>query len=139
LGILLYFVGTFNFLTGRYVIPISLLLLLWVPFTIEYLYQYFCVSRSNQLNYWYYPATLFILAGLLTYNLAHWHYDKIYIREAGQWTKRHLTTDQQLMSNNAEYLFYSRGVIKDWDKRFLTDPKVLLEHASDKDTVAVKL
>lgn len=139
LGILLYFVGTFNFLTGRYVIPISLIVLLWVPFTIEHMYQYFCVSQNNKLKYWYYPATMCILAGLLAYNLSHWRYDKTYIRDAGQWTQRHITDSQPLKSNNAEYLFYSRGIIKEWDQRFQTDTQDLLQQASIDDAVAVKL
>lgn len=138
LAILLYFVGTFNFLSGRYVMPISLILLLWAPFTVEYLYQYFCVSRSNQINYWYYPAVLFIFSGLLMYHLGHWHYDKMYIREAGQWTQKHIKNKQQLMSNSAEYLFYSCGVIKDWNSHFLNDSENLLKQNRDA-TIALKL
>ncbi len=139
LCILLYFIGTFNFLTGRYVMPISFIILLWAPFTIEHIYQYFCVCRTNTLKYWYYPLTIMVGIGFLIYNLSCWHYNKKYIREAGKWTQRHIQSQQVLISNSAEYLFYSRGIIKVWDQSFESDINSLLQQTSGNVIVAIKL
>jgi len=137
--ILLYFVGTFNFLTGRYVMPICLILLLWGPFTIDHFYQYYCVLQTNKFKFWYFPTTVAILLGMFIYNITHWHYDKIYIREAGQWSNRHLAKEAFLRSNSAEYLFYSQGVLKNWEQHFIDDFHQLMNKASSEQIIAVKL
>ena len=139
LAILLYFVGTFAFLSGRYVIPLSLIFLLWAPFTIEHFYQYFCVCQRKNIKYWYYPITGIILTGFLVYNISHAHYDKEYIRNAGQWTERHVAESTELLSNSAEFLFYSRGIIKNWDDVYNTEVTNLLDNVKRKQVVALKL
>ena len=137
--ILLYFIGTFAFLSGRYVMPIALVLLLWVPFTIDHIYHYFCVCSKKSIKYWYYPATAVILAGFIGYNIAHLHNDKAFIRNAGHWAQKYVADETPLKSNSAEFLFYSRGIIKDWDSRYQPENDILLAGAGTNQIIALRL
>ncbi len=138
LALLLYFVGSFLFLSGRYIIPLSLIFLLWTPFAIEYFYQLYCVSQWRVLKHWYYFALLFVLSGYIIYNMLNTNVSKAYVKEAGIWMQKHLPGDAVIASNSAEILYYSKPMVSGWRHDYSMDVNELLTKLKKYDYIALR-
>jgi len=83
------------FLSARYLVALSLVLMLWVPFSLDYLRKW---------PLW--------LAGILVivYGLGgifDFGHSKKYIRESGDWLATHAAAQQKIYSNDYQLLYYS--------------------------------
>src|SRR5579872_2977120 len=91
------------FLSARYLIALSLILMLWVPFALNNLIEQWQKHRRWPLLL----AVLFIviygLGGI--FDLGH---SKKYIRESGDWLASHATSQQKIYSNDYQLLYYSK-------------------------------
>lgn len=92
------------FLAQRYLIALSLVLMLWVPFTLDDLIYQWRVRR--------WPLLLaIILIGI--YGLSgvfNWGHSKKYIRNAGDWLALHAAAHSKIYSNDYQVLYYSQHV-----------------------------
>lgn len=117
---LLGFISQRFFLSERYVILLSLLLLLWTPFSLVTLYENWRHQQTQGLSYLF-PLLCLLLIGMLISSVGHFGHSKGYIVDAGTWIKDHISREKTLYSNSQEILFYSDRVSRKQD----TDPIVL--------------
>jgi hypothetical protein len=88
------------FLAKRYLIALSLVLMLWVPFALDYLLK--------QRKRGSYLLTLFMmLVIVVSSNIFNFGYSKSYIREAGQWLSLNIPEEASLYSNDEQVMHYS--------------------------------
>jgi hypothetical protein len=113
------FLANYLFLSKRYLIALSLVLMVLVPFALESLWQ-------QKQKPWLIGALIAMsLAGLG--GIVEFGYSKAYLREAGLWLKTHTDKNTTLYSNNEQVLFYSEhfgNQIFAAAKNF-SDPKIL--------------
>lgn len=89
-----------HFLAKRYLIALSLILMLWVPFAL---------ARLAELKRWlvYYVAIALIVISSLG-GLFHFGHSKDYIRQAGDWMAANISRDAKLYSNDYQLMYYSQ-------------------------------
>lgn len=94
------------FIVDRYVVLLNLLLMLWVPFSMEQLFlQWQTANRKQQI-----ATSLLVLAcfGFAVGGLVRFGYSKAYMTEAGNWIKHHTPSTATLYSNSPQLLFYAQ-------------------------------
>jgi hypothetical protein len=96
------FLGQNMFLSKRYLLALSLTLMLWVPFT---LYRF--LQQWPQRKWPLIVATVFIFIASLG-GLFDFGYSKQYVREAGQWLENHVPKNAKLYSNDLQLMYYSK-------------------------------
>lgn len=106
------------FLSKRYLIALSLILMLWVPFALDELWRKWRINRGNLV----FPASiifiiLFSLGGI--FNFGH---SKAYIREAGEWLALHVPAEAALYMNDPQLIYYSKHFEKDLFQKFSEYP-----------------
>ena len=92
------------FISKRYLLALSLTLLLWVPFVLNYLYE------KCSAKWFYILLTLFMLnavGGIYSFGVS-----KNYIRLGGNWLAT-LPSDAKIYSNDEMILFYSQHFAAD--------------------------
>src|SRR5579883_3069988 len=92
------------FLSKRYLIALSLIFMLWVPFALDDLLQ-----RGSSPRY----RKLFLLSVLLIVitslgGFLNFGHSKKYIREAGDWLADHLPPQAMLYANDDQLMYYSQ-------------------------------
>ncbi len=89
------------FLSKRYLIALSLVLMLWIPFALDNLMMQWRVRKWPFLL-----ASLFILiygiGGIFDFG-----HSKKYIRDAGDWLATHTNSNSKIYSNDYQLLYYS--------------------------------
>ncbi|MHB1948598.1 MAG: hypothetical protein ACYCQI_10860 [Gammaproteobacteria bacterium] len=93
------FLAEHMFLSKRYLVALSLTLMLWVPFALESLYQkckYSCAL----------VGLLILISGLG--GIVSFGYSKQYIRDAGEWLEKNVPQNATLFSNNYQVMYYSQ-------------------------------
>ncbi|HLB43224.1 MAG TPA: hypothetical protein VJN02_10360 [Gammaproteobacteria bacterium] len=91
------------FLSHRYLIALSLVFMLWIPFALEDLLQ-----KYDQVKYRfvvYASIVLMVIASLG--GIFDFGYSKTYIYEAGQWLAEHVPAQATLYSNDYQVMYYS--------------------------------
>lgn len=92
------------FLSKRYLVALSLVFMLWVPFALSYLWQ-----RRDGLKYrlflWLAAFFIFISAvgGIIDFG-----HSKAYIHEAGDWIAEHVPKEAKLYANDYQLMYYSQ-------------------------------
>lgn len=90
------------FLSTRYLIALSLVLMIWVPFALDHL-----MSEWHKRQWPVYLAGLFIfiygLGGIFDFG-----HSKQYIRQGGDWLAIHANATQKIYSNDYQLLYYSK-------------------------------
>lgn len=99
--ITLFFLVDHLFLAKRYLIALSLTLMLWVPFALDHL-----------LAKWHQRKWPVLLVGLIMLiygagGIFDFGHSKKYIREGGDWLSMHATPQQTIYSNDYQLLYYS--------------------------------
>lgn len=97
-----FFLQNQGFLSDRYLIPLALTLMLFVPFGLNYLYQHWR-KHSQQLNihnllFWFVCLTIVWMAvGSL------WRFgpSKVYIYKSAQWIRKNTPADAKVYTNHA--------------------------------------
>ncbi len=117
---LILFVFLMNnlFLTSRYVLALSLLILLWAPFGVERIYQKALVSSRK----WRLSATVaigcFFIFSLL-YSFVHIGASKEYLYDATRWLQQHTSANDRITVNDVIVLYKVKGAISTWDEDLL--------------------
>jgi hypothetical protein len=89
------------FISKRYLIALSLVFMLWVPFALDKLLQ----ERKQRLVLCAAVGVLLIMNAIST--LFHFGYSKNYIREAGDWLDHNIPSQAALYSNDELVMYYS--------------------------------
>lgn len=92
------FLAQHMFLSGRYLVALSLILMLWVPFALDGIYK-----KSKPL---FALAVLLIVLSALG-GIFNFGYSKQYIRDAGIWLQQNLPQNATLYSNDYQVMYYS--------------------------------
>lgn len=95
------------FLTGRYLALLCLLVMLYVPFALEYLWQRFASKRLNK-DKWL--ATLIGLGLLIIIvdSTIHPGPSKSYITQTGSWLAQNTPAQSRIYSNDAQVMYHSK-------------------------------
>lgn len=101
--ITLAFLAERMFLSKRYLIALSLVLMLWVPFALNDLIKKW-PSLRHRLFLLLTIILIFIssLGGLL-----HFGYSKDYVRDAGDWLSQNVPAKSSLYANDIQVMYYS--------------------------------
>lgn len=90
------------FLSKRYLIALSLVLMLWVPFALEHLLQ-----QWQQRKWPFILAVFFIIISSLG-GIFDFGYSKQYIHQAGQWLEENAPPQATIYSNDYHVMYYSK-------------------------------
>lgn len=91
------------FLSKRYLIGLTLVLMVWVPFALNHLYE-----RSFKLRYRLaLGITLFLIALSSLGGIFDFGYSKDYIRQAGLWIVQYIPKNALLYANDYQLMYYS--------------------------------
>jgi hypothetical protein len=97
-------------ITGRYYLLSALLLLLFVPFSMDYIYQRLASSfKSSTLKTIPTIAFILCLMCLIINSLIYYHADssKQYLKQAGLWHKQHAFSSKRVLANNQQLAYYA--------------------------------
>jgi hypothetical protein len=112
-AIILIYLSRHLFVTGRYVIPLILLLLLFAAFSLSRTYEIWN-SKKHFSRGWRWAGrfalTIFVLASLDGFISTS--PSKVYVREAGYWLQENKPSDSKVYTNVSSVLYYS-GNIRD--------------------------
>lgn len=98
------FLAEHLFLSKRYLIALSLVLMLWVPFALDDIIRKWPSLRHRALLS---ASILFILFSALG-GLVDFGYSKSYIHQAGTWVAHRLPKTANIYSNDLQFMYYSR-------------------------------
>jgi len=97
------FFAEYLFLSKRYLLALSLTLMLWVPFALDHLF-----SLSTQRRYRF--LTAFVSMIILVYAITalfHQRDSKLYLNQAGTWLAKHVPAHKTIYSNDLLLMYYS--------------------------------
>lgn len=92
------------FLSKRYLIALSLVFMLFVPFALERLWQNTNTLRQRFIFFLAILLILFSAAG----GIFDFGYSKAYIHDAGDWLDKNVPKDAMLYANDYQLMYYSR-------------------------------
>jgi len=96
------FLGQSLFLSKRYLIALSLVLMIWVPFALMSLVQLWKKRK------WPLLLVLFFILLSAIGGLFNFGYSKKYIHDAGQWLSQNVPAQAILYSNDLQLMYYSQ-------------------------------
>lgn len=103
LAITLGFLAERLFLSKRYLIALSLVLMLWVPFALDYLISQWAKQRSR--------IALLVLTFLIAFSsvggIFEFGHSKAYILQAGNWLSQHIPASASFYTNDYLLMYYS--------------------------------
>ncbi len=105
--IVLTFFLKMYFLSSRYVVPLALLCLTFVPFAIHHI----AASRGNGSflgKPWMFPLMVLLLITLFVSGVTSFGYSKEYLREAGVWIQQHAKPDAHIYINEKHVAYYAQ-------------------------------
>lgn len=97
------FLAEHLFLSKRYLIALSLVLMLWVPFALNDIIRKWPSARHRMILG---GAAILIIASSLG-GIIDFGYSKTYVREAGDWLTQHVPAEASLYSNDTQLMYYS--------------------------------
>ena len=99
--ITMVFLAERYFLSQRYLMPLSLVLMLWIPFALHYLMEQY---RERK---WLSEIALALILLSSLGGIFHFGYSKMYIRNAGEWISQNVPPQSKLYSNDYQLKYYS--------------------------------
>lgn len=117
--IIAFFVQLY-FLSGRYVIPLALLLMSFVPYAIHHI----AVSRNQPTllgRAFMFPLMVLIMTGMFIAGVTSFGYSKSYLKESGEWIHTHVKPNATLFVGEKHVAYYA--------KRF--DALEILDHRTE--------
>jgi hypothetical protein len=107
------------FLVERYILPLCLLLLLFIPFSLTALMEYY---SQNKKKYWLLIIIGFAFIYTIIASFGQFGTSKTYILTAGDWLKKHTPANSHVYSNDPTLTYYSEragvpytGIVTDTD------------------------
>lgn len=91
------------FLSKRYLIALSLALMVWVPFVLEYFYVRIYKLRYRLIL----PVTMICIVCSALGGIFEFGYSKQYILQAGQWLQANVAQADKLYANDYQLRYYS--------------------------------
>ena len=123
LGVLFFFLLNHLFLTERYILALSLILLWWVPFGIEKVYQQvIAMPRAIKKTSIITLVSLFFIATFLA-GFIHIGTSKRHIDKAIVWLKPRIAEEDRVLTNNHLVLYQLKGSISTWKEDFVNFDK----------------
>jgi hypothetical protein len=89
------------FFSKRYLIALSLILMVWVPFALEELLQQWRIRK------WPFVLALFLMIVSSLGGIFDFGYSKRYIRDAGSWLAQNTPGNAVIYSNDYQVMYYS--------------------------------
>lgn len=92
------------FLSRRYLIALSLIFMLWVPYALEVLLIQWQLKRMRF-------ATILVAVCMFASamgGIIDFGYSKTYIRTAGEWLSEHASTQAKIYANDIQLMYYSQ-------------------------------
>lgn len=86
------------FLSSRYVMPMVICFMLWVPFA---------MNQAMQLSMRWRAVIAVLFVYLFVSGVTHFGYSKEYLREMGGWLSTHVPAQAQVISNSRHALYYA--------------------------------
>jgi hypothetical protein len=119
--LLMLFIFLMNqlFLTSRYVLALSLLILLWVPFGIEHIYQKSRIAQPKWRLIITIAMVCFFTFGLLS-SFVHIGASKDYLYNTTRWLQKHTRVEDRIAINDAIVLYQVKGAIPTWNEDLLS-------------------
>jgi len=141
-AVLLVYLTRYLFVTGRYVIPLILLLLVFTAFSLVHIYEHWQIQRVVSWR-WRWAGRFFIIIFLLTAldGFISTSPSKGYIREAGYWLHDNMPDTAKVYTNNSGILYYSGKVREDLQKYAVTIDNIdnLLSSSINNTVVALSI
>ncbi len=120
-AIILVYLARHLFVTGRYVIPLILLLLIFAAFSITNMYEQWR-SKKQASRGWRlggrFALTIFVLVSLDGFISTS--PSKVYVREAGYWLQENKPSDSKVYTNVSSVLYYAGNIRDDLHKYAVT-------------------
>ncbi len=99
------FLAEHLFLSKRYLIAFSLVLMLWVPFALEAI----LVSwKTKKISSWAVSLMLATIIVSAIGGIFDFGYSKAYMRDAGNWLSENVPVNAELYSNDYQVMYYSK-------------------------------
>lgn len=109
-----------SFLSGRYVLPLCLLLLLAVPFSLSAIYL-----NTTKNNKWLTGLISILLLITIIDGLCHFGRSKTYIIEAGNWLDKNTAIRSQVYTNDPQLFYYAHRSPLQYPQDFASRDKVI--------------
>jgi hypothetical protein len=107
------------FLEDRYILLLSLLCLLAVPFTLDFIFTSWKNRTQNFAGKkWVFPLVCLGLVILAISGLGHFGPSKAYIINAGNWLNENTPTETRVYSNDEQLSYYSHRAGSDYHDEF---------------------
>ena len=128
------FLGQNFFISYRFLMPASLLLLLWTPFGLHYIMQKWLDKKTVFKNNFVFPILSLAFLIMFIYAFVPPNQSKAYIVSAGTWLKYNMPQQSKLYTNNFQLSYYAGKKFIEWD---VSDTLAIPQWSSD-DFVALK-
>ena len=128
------FLGQQFFISYRFLMPASLLLLLWTPFSLHYILQKWLDKNTIFKNNFLFPILLLAFLIMFVYAFIPPNQSKAYITTAGTWLKHNMPQQSKLYTNNSQLSYYAGKKFIKWD---VSDDLTISQCSSD-DFIALK-
>ena len=128
------FLGQEFFISYRFLMPASLLLLLWTPFSLHYIMQKWLDKKTVFKNNFVFPILSLAFLIMFIYAFVPPNQSKAYITTAGTWLKHNMPQQSKLYTNNFRLSYYSGKKFMEWD---ISDNLIIPDWSSG-DFVALK-
>ncbi|MEA1900616.1 MAG: hypothetical protein U9N47_07610 [Thermodesulfobacteriota bacterium] len=122
------FLGQEFFISYRFLMPASLLLLLWVPFSLHHIMQKWLDKKTVFKNNFVFPILSLAFLIMFIYAFVPPNQSKAYITTAGTWLKHNMPQQSKLYTNNFRLSYYSEKEFMEWD---ISDNLIIPEWSSD--------
>lgn len=104
------------FLTGRYVMPLTLTLGLCVPFGLSAMYRRWRERRDRRAGAWLFPIAMLLLAFMAVDSLWSFGASKNHLKEAGLWLRTNTPATARIYSNDTVVGFYAHKSGDEWKR-----------------------
>ena len=128
------FLGQNFFISYRFLMPASLLLLLWTPFSLHYIMQKWLDKKTVFKNNFVFPILSLAFLIIFIYAFVPPNQSKAYIVSAGTWLKYNMPQQSKLYTNNSQLSYYAGKKFMKWNA---SDNLTIPQWSSD-DFVALK-
>lgn len=107
--VLSVFLGQRYFLSGRYLLALCLLLMLWVPFGLEKIWDNWKQKKLIMTGKrWVFPLICLLLISMAADDLLRIGPSKTYVVDAGQWIEKNTDQKATLFANSTQLIFYAQ-------------------------------